>query len=162
MDTKFWAVVCCMLMVIATLLEFLTPTLGGFTVAALLMAGMSVYLGFISQTPSFGYFMIALDLALFPITLWIGAHFLKRGPLMHRVEVNFGSKSAPDAFGLQHLLGQHGRALTPLRPSGSALIGESKVDVVTEGKFVEPNTPIVVIQIDGARVVVEPAPADNP
>ena len=52
------------------------------------------------------------------------------------------------------LLNQTGKALTPLRPSGTAVIGGKRVDVVTEGPFIEPGTAIKVVAVEGMRVVV--------
>jgi membrane-bound serine protease (ClpP class) len=52
------------------------------------------------------------------------------------------------------LLNQTGSALTPLRPSGTALINGRRVDVVTEGGMIERNTPVKVVGIEGMRVVV--------
>ncbi len=52
------------------------------------------------------------------------------------------------------LLDQAGVALTPLRPSGAALIGGHRVDVVTEGPMVERGSPVRVVAIEGMRVVV--------
>jgi membrane-bound serine protease (ClpP class) len=52
------------------------------------------------------------------------------------------------------LLGQTGTALSPLRPSGVALINHQRVDVITEGSLIEPGTPIKVIALEGLRVVV--------
>ncbi len=61
-----------------------------------------------------------------------------------------GEKDRPS----QPLVGQSGRALTPLRPSGTALINGQKVDVVAESSFVPQDTPIVVILQEGMRIVV--------
>ena len=52
------------------------------------------------------------------------------------------------------LLNQTGVALTPLRPSGTALINGRRVDVVTEGAMVDRQTPVKVVAIEGMRVVV--------
>jgi len=52
------------------------------------------------------------------------------------------------------LLHQTGTAYTPLRPSGTAVINGKRVDVVTEGPFVERGAPIKVVAVEGARVVV--------
>jgi len=154
-DIRFWACVCCLLMVLCVFLELLTPSMGGFTLGALAMAGVSIYIGF-RHSPSFGYLMIAANLALFPLAIWLGVHFMKRSPLVQKQELQAGSQDAPDAPPLTRLTGQQGRALTPLRPGGTALIGTERIDVVTEGKFVEANTPVKVIHVEGGRVVVEP------
>jgi membrane-bound serine protease (ClpP class) len=52
------------------------------------------------------------------------------------------------------LLGQTGKALTVLRPSGTALINGRRVDVVTEGGLIEPGTPVKVVAVEGIRTVV--------
>ncbi len=58
-------------------------------------------------------------------------------------------------------VGQEGVALTLLRPSGTARFGGAPVDVVTEGDLIEPGTPVVVIALDGVRVVVAPVEKMN-
>jgi membrane-bound serine protease (ClpP class) len=52
------------------------------------------------------------------------------------------------------LLHQSGTAYTALRPSGTAVINGKRVDVVTEGPFVERGSSIRVVAVEGARVVV--------
>ncbi len=55
---------------------------------------------------------------------------------------------------LVELVGKSGKTLTPLRPAGAALIGGHRVDIVTQGEFVPPETDIEVIFVEGSRVVV--------
>ena len=52
------------------------------------------------------------------------------------------------------LLGKLGVAATSLRPAGAAEIGGRRVDVVTDGQFVEAGVAIKVIAVEGSRVVV--------
>ncbi|TQR46051.1 nodulation efficiency protein NfeD [Paenibacillus popilliae] len=52
------------------------------------------------------------------------------------------------------LLGKTGRALTTLRPSGTALIGDIKYDVVTDGGFISRDEEIEVVEVEGVRIVV--------
>lgn len=63
---------------------------------------------------------------------------------------------APRAFATASALtpGMRGRALTILRPSGKAEFDQRVVDVVTEGEFIAPETPVAIISTDGMRVVV--------
>ncbi len=53
------------------------------------------------------------------------------------------------------LLGQVGTASSMLRPAGLAKFGDRYVDVVTEGDFIDPGTPIQVVEVEGSRVVVK-------
>lgn len=53
------------------------------------------------------------------------------------------------------LLGLEGITITPLRPAGTVLIGDNRIDVVTSGEFVETNRPVIVIKAEGTWVVVK-------
>jgi membrane-bound serine protease (ClpP class) len=63
-----------------------------------------------------------------------------------------GYASAPEADRLQ--LGHTGTAISPLRPAGVADINGARVDVVSEGGFIEAGTAVVVTRVDGNRIVV--------
>ena len=52
------------------------------------------------------------------------------------------------------LLGLSGVAVSPLHPSGLASIEGRRIDVVSEGEYIDAGEPIVVIRVDGNRVVV--------
>ncbi|MED5020366.1 NfeD family protein [Paenibacillus chibensis] len=54
------------------------------------------------------------------------------------------------------LLGMTGISATPLRPAGTAVIDQERIDVVTDGEFIPRDTEIIVIHVEGARVVVKP------
>ena len=58
---------------------------------------------------------------------------------------------------MQSLAGREGVALTALRPSGNAEIDGRRVDVVSEGAFVAKGAKIVVMRVEGLRVLVKPA-----
>jgi membrane-bound serine protease (ClpP class) len=55
------------------------------------------------------------------------------------------------------LVGRHGVTETALRPAGKANIGGKRIDVVTDGGFLEANERVVVAEVDGPRVVVRRA-----
>jgi len=55
------------------------------------------------------------------------------------------------------LVGGQGIAVTPLRPSGKAKIGDELYDVQTEGEYVEKGTRIEVIEVSGNRIIVKKA-----
>ena len=52
------------------------------------------------------------------------------------------------------LPGKTGRAVTTLRPAGTAIIDGVRVDVVTDGEFLPADTEIKVLTVEGMRVVV--------
>ncbi|MFP5109168.1 NfeD family protein [Neobacillus sp. C211] len=52
------------------------------------------------------------------------------------------------------LLGMEGIALTILRPAGTVIINNERIDAVTEGGFIEQSAIVKVIKVEGARIVV--------
>jgi len=52
------------------------------------------------------------------------------------------------------LLGKIGTALTPLRPAGIAYIDDERVDVVTEGSFIDQDSEVIVVKVEGSRIIV--------
>ncbi|WP_240510197.1 NfeD family protein [Virgibacillus profundi] len=52
------------------------------------------------------------------------------------------------------LIGLEGIAATPLRPSGTAVFDDERLDVVSEGGFIEANKNIKVVKVEGVRIVV--------
>jgi membrane-bound serine protease (ClpP class) len=56
----------------------------------------------------------------------------------------------------QELVGREGKTLTALRPAGAAEIDGRRLDVVTDGVFVEAGRQVRVVSVEGARIVVAP------
>lgn len=52
------------------------------------------------------------------------------------------------------LIGKTGYAATSLRPSGTAIIDEERLDVVSEGGFIEQGKKVKVVVSQGSRIVV--------
>lgn len=52
------------------------------------------------------------------------------------------------------LIGRTGKAITPFRPSGVVLIGNERIDAVSEGSFINKGSQVEVIKVEGSRIVV--------
>lgn len=55
---------------------------------------------------------------------------------------------------IHNYLDKEGVALTSLRPAGAVKIGAERVDVVTEGDFINAGDRVKVIKVDGSSVIV--------
>lgn len=53
-----------------------------------------------------------------------------------------------------NLIGKKLKAYTDLRPSGIAILKNNKIDVVTEGDFIDKGSEIEVVKVEGIRTVV--------
>lgn len=59
------------------------------------------------------------------------------------------------------LVGTTGKAITALRPSGTAMIGDQRIDVMTSGEYITVDTPIRVVSVRGSRVEVRAVNLDS-
>lgn len=50
--------------------------------------------------------------------------------------------------------GAKGKTVTPLRPAGSAIFGEIKADVLTDGEYIAAGKTVVVSKIEGNKIFV--------
>ncbi len=147
--------------------------LPGFTVAGMagitaLVAGMALALVGAGATVStivtaFGRVAVAILFALAGALVLV--RFLPRLPFGRRLVLDSGMAadlgyvSAPE--GDKGWLGKAGRAVSPLRPSGIAELDGSRVDVVSNGGFIDAGTAIQVMRVDGNRIVVRPTGPDG-
>ena len=82
------------------------------------------------------------------------SRFAKSGIfLLQRTDRSIGYESAEVRT---DLVGTAGTAITDLRPSGTALFGDERVDVVSESEWITEGTPIKVISAEGYRHIVRP------
>lgn len=132
----------------------------GFGIAGVLgLAAM--FAGIVFASPTLQYAAIALVIALVVSILLIILLLKNRRTrkiwgklILGEKQENVEGYSSQDLTQNQ-LLGCVGRALTPLRPAGTAMINGERVDVITQGEFLDPETEIEVISISGGRVVVK-------
>ncbi|OIU70604.1 NfeD family protein [Rossellomorea aquimaris] len=52
------------------------------------------------------------------------------------------------------LIGKTGVTKTPLRPSGTIIIEDERIDAVTEGGYIAVNQQVKVVKVEGSRIVV--------
>lgn len=67
-----------------------------------------------------------------------------------------GVKLSMDGYdSLAFLIGESGRTTTVLRPSGKARFGEMLIDVTADGFFIEPDSLVEVVDVQGSKVIVK-------
>ncbi|MDP1571208.1 MAG: NfeD family protein [Vicinamibacterales bacterium] len=104
---------------------------------------------------------VALSLLLAMAGALAFVRFLPRLPFGRRLVLSIGMDadegyvSTPEHD--PQWLGRLGTALSPLRPAGIADIDGARVDVVSDGAFIDAGSPIEVTRVDGNRIVVRRA-----
>lgn len=142
---------------------FVIPGFGIAGVAGIgaLLAGLS--LSMIGGGASWEYIIRAVSHVVFSLLLALLAsllmlRWLPRLPVGRRLilETGLGTgqmyASAPESD--ISWLGKQGITISPLRPAGIAEIQDQRIDVVSDGEFIESEAPIIVTRVDGNRIVV--------
>jgi membrane-bound serine protease (ClpP class) len=126
-----------------------------------LLAGLSLSL--IGGGATWEFAAIAMGRVMISVLLALAAsllllRFLPRLPFGRQLILETGLAagegyaSAPESD--NRWLGKNGTAFSPLRPAGIAVIDGERVDVVSDGEFIDVGMSIVVTRVDGNRIVV--------
>jgi len=118
---------------------------------------LAIFASIILAAPSVSQGIITLTIAVVGSILLVVVSFKNRKTRkmwsklqLHHTEAGYTSfEGRFDGY-----QGKQGKAITVLRPAGTVEIEGDRVDVVTRGEFLEPETPIEVIMVEGAKVVV--------
>jgi membrane-bound serine protease (ClpP class) len=145
---------------------FLIPGFGLIGGLGLLGILAGLYLSLMGSLPTSADFtraglVLSTTLLLIAVTAWAmirsiprSSRFLKSGLILSRRldrETGYESSEARP-----HLVGVVGKAITDLRPSGTGLFGDERIDVVSESAWITEGTPIRIISAEGYRHVVRP------
>lgn len=141
---------------------FVTPGFGFTGITGLIMIMASIYFLF----PDFDAAIVGiatvlvLSIAGFIIMLKIfGSSALSR-------RISLGESQTKEAgylaqSGRKDLLHKTGKTVTPLRPVGVAEFDGERVDVVSEGSYIDKGVAVMVTQIAGNRIVVKKIEGDE-
>lgn len=143
---------------------FVIPGFGVAGVLGIGLVGVSVVLAMVGAAPATGEVVQAVAIlgASLVIVAAVAYAWLRHLPSSTRYQGLFlmdtlsragGYISAPDRA---DLVGREGTALTDLRPAGTAVIDDERVDVVSEGDFIARGSRVHVVRTEGYRHIVRP------
>ncbi|MEO1618558.1 MAG: NfeD family protein [Planctomycetota bacterium] len=148
---------------------FVIPGFGIFGIGGLLMTIASIVL--MSQTfvlPQNSYQLTVITrgiwIALISLVGLFGGFLVMRKFFPHMPLFKHLIMETPDVLAINEaekladfaaLLNQTGVATTPLRPSGKARFGDDVIQVVSDGSMINKGAQVTVIEVQGAKVVVE-------
>ncbi|CAM3795329.1 NfeD family protein [Alkalicoccus chagannorensis] len=136
-------------------LEVFSPSFGIFGILGLGAVLASLVLSSFSTANILISFSIALIVTAAAMALLI-KYMDRAGPFKKMIlhEEAGNEKGYVSSDTRKDVEGKTGTALTVLRPSGSARIGEERLDVVSEGGYIEQGSKIQVVSVSGSRIVV--------
>ena len=157
-----WPAAVCLIAGFAlVLVELFTPGFGvpGVAGLALLLVGVIVAADSLLEGILLTIIIVLLLCLLFTLGMRSASKgMLAKSPLIlkDRTDKQDGFTSGED---LKYFLGREGVVTTMLRPVGRADFDGVKLDVLTEGEFVDVGAHVRVVRVEGCRIVVRRADA---
>lgn len=114
---------------------------------------------YVNKSTYYIAFILVVSLILAVILYYVNRNvFHKKLMFLDRLVLN-DSISTKDGYVASEsrveLVGKKLKAYTDLRPAGVAILDNEKLDVVTDGDFIEKGNEIVIVRVEGMRIVVK-------
>lgn len=143
---------------------FIIPGFGVTGVSGIALILVSIFLALLGSDPfldmktvSMAIIQLSVSLVAALTGLFLLAKFLPKSTAFSRLvlaETQTADKGFVSFPSDTNLIGKTGIAYTTLRPGGTALIDDRKVDVVADSEYIEKDKKIKVIRVEGIKVVV--------
>ena len=143
---------------------FVVPGFGIFGVAGIVAILAGLYMSLLGNIPTMPDFTRAAWVLTSSMLLLIGSAWalIRALPSSSRLAESgiFLLAKTASATGYESaevrsdLVGKHGTAITDLRPAGTALVGDERIDVVSESEWISAGTPVKILSAEGYRHIV--------
>lgn len=149
------AIICLLIGLALVIVEMFHPGFGvpGITGGILLICGIVMTAKNLFEV----LVMVIIILTILGVALTLVLQSATKGRLSKILVLHEAQKKEAGYTGteeLNYFLGHEGVTLTILRPAGMADFDGIKLDVVSEGDFISPNTKVRIIRVEGRRIVV--------
>lgn len=102
--------------------------------------------------------MLIIVIALLCVALTIVMKSATKGKLSRILVLHEAQKRETGYVGsedLKYFVGKEGKALSILRPAGTADFDGIKLDVVSQGEFIKQGSLVQIVEVEGRRIVVK-------
>jgi len=146
--------------IVVIIAEIILPSGGLLTVLAIGVFGYSLFVVFTQFSAMIGAAFLALDVVMIPTLVIIGLKMIAKSPVTLRAALSSADGVIAQNPTMEQYTGKSGRAITNLRPAGAAYIEGKRVDVVTQGEYIEKKTAISVHAVTGNQIIVKALKTD--
>lgn len=154
-----WPSFCLVIGLLLLLAEVFIPSGGLIGFLALGFLAVSLYLAF--TTTAYGMAFVLVSGLLIPLTIMLAIYLWPRTPGAKHLFLPPPEPEdvMPDAHALllERLVGQFGRVLTPLRPSGLVDFEGRRYEGLSEEGLIPTGTLVRAVQVRGGRLIVRVA-----
>lgn len=142
--------------ILLLVIEGLIPGFGIFGISGVIFVFISVYLITTSLLEALLLLLVTIALMSLAIVimykLGIGSKYMKFLVLKTEQKNEEGYVSTKD---YKKYLGKRAKAESTLRPSGTIIIDDLRIDAVTQGEYVDKGSFVEVIKVEGSSLIVK-------
>ncbi|MEA4889537.1 MAG: NfeD family protein [Clostridiaceae bacterium] len=137
--------------------EMFTPGFGIAGGSGLLLLIIGIIMT--ARSPFEAMVMVLILILLVALMLFLILRSAKKGKLARKL-ILWSAAKHEEGFStsedLSQMIGWEGIALTVLRPAGSGDFNGRRLDVVSDGTYIEKDIKIKIVSVEGRRIVVQP------
>jgi membrane-bound serine protease (ClpP class) len=140
--------------VLIIIAEIILPSGGLLSLVAVGLFGYSLFIVFHDISTMAGTYFVLADLIIIPTLLALGLKILARSPATLRETLSSESGVVSQSPELESFMGREGKSVTDLRPGGTAIIDDKRLDVVSRGEYIEKDSNLIVVEVTGNQIIV--------
>lgn len=122
---------------------------GGAVIGSLLMSGYDV--GHMSMSIGIAFLVAVIAAVILFRRIGMDKGIFRHIILKDQTTTEQGYVASHNRL---ELIGLEGTAVTPLRPSGAGVFDDERLDVISEGPFIDKDKQIKIVKVEGVRIVV--------
>ena len=142
--------------IIFLLMEALAAGFGIFGLLGLVSSGFAIVLS--AESTEQGLMILLYSILGTIVVLVVAFKFIVRSKFLDRIILKHTEDKDQGYVGTnvtyKDYLNKEGVTETPLRPAGTAIIEDNRVDVVSEGGYIPEKSNIKVVKVEGSRILV--------
>lgn len=151
---------------VLTVAEFLLPTGGVLLVLAGCADLVGLVMVFYYGDRYLGFALLAVEAIVLPLLGALFVYVWPRTPMGKRMIVQSVADDStlaalPANLELEALRGRIGRVVSILRPAGAVEFDGRRIDCLSEGMMIEPNSWVRCIDVKAGKVIVRPVDKPN-
>ena len=146
--------ICMLLGAVLIIIEVFLPGFGLPGIAGVVLIGAGVVMATVYYGMLTGVCVLLVVIAVLAVLVsWVLRSVTNKEGLHARFFLR-EKEELHDQKDMQVLVGRRGVAMSVLRPAGIGDFDGVRLNVVTEGSFIEKGLPVEIISTDGAKIVV--------
>ncbi|MFC5270820.1 NfeD family protein [Adhaeribacter terreus] len=122
--------------------------------AGIILMTIGVWLGFRDLGLVYGYWLLGVSVVITFLFVYIG---LKKQTWQKFTLTTVNKGRVNEDNQLEVKIGEVGKTLSSLRPSGTGFFHETQIEVTTTGEFIPTGTSIRIVKVEPNKITVERA-----